>query len=172
MQDLIILLKEIEKDPDSSYILMWDANEGMDDQTGAIQQLLRETTLLDTFTHIANKQCDIPTYTRGSKRIYFIMTSQNLLPYVKKTGYLAFYEANDSDRRGLFIDLDEAIIDNKVELKRPPKRHIGSKSKKEIIYKYKQEIHKQCLKHKIEHRGHRDTICILAYDTRTQQKDY
>jgi hypothetical protein len=81
------------------------------------------------------------------------MTSQNLLPYVKKPGYLAFYEANDSNHRGLFIDLHEAIIDNKVELKRPPKRHIGSKSKKEISYKYKQDIQNQCLKHKIYERA-------------------
>jgi hypothetical protein len=102
---------------------------------------MSETSLIDTFSHIANSPCNIPTHTRGSKRIDYIFTSQNLLPYVKKMGYLSFYEANDSDHRGLFIDLNQNIVDKKVELVRPPERHIGTKCRKHIIYKYKQAIH-------------------------------
>jgi hypothetical protein len=153
MDDLTTLLQTIEENPNNSYILMWDANESIEDTTGAITKLMRETTITDVFSHIANKKCDIPTYTRGSKRIDFIFTSQNLLPYIKKTGYLAFYEANDSDHRGGFIDLEDSIIDKKVELKRPPRRNIGSKCKKKIIYRYKQEIHRQFCIHRIHERA-------------------
>jgi hypothetical protein len=95
----------------------------------------------------------IPTYTGGNKRIDFILPSQNLLPHISKTGYLPFYEANDSNHRGLFIDLAESLIDNKVELTRPPKRNIGSKCKKQTIYNYKQTIHKQCEHHRIYERA-------------------
>jgi hypothetical protein len=32
---------------------MWDANESIDDTSGAIGKLIRETTLVDTFSQIA-----------------------------------------------------------------------------------------------------------------------
>jgi Reverse transcriptase (RNA-dependent DNA polymerase) len=153
MDDIITLIKDIESDPNHSCILMWDANESLDDPSGAIRRLIAETTLTDAFSHIAGKTCEIPTYSRGSKRIDFILTSQQLLPFIKRAGYLAFYESNESDHRGLFIDLDETLLDTTVELKRPPKRYIGSKSKKQIISDYKQYIHKQFQIHRIYERA-------------------
>jgi hypothetical protein len=62
MDDLLTLTQTIEKDPGNSVILMWDANESLDNTTGAHRKLLRETTLVDTFSHIAGCTCDISTY--------------------------------------------------------------------------------------------------------------
>ena len=49
----------------------------------------------------------------------------------------------------MFLDLSDSIIDNKVEIARPPARHIGSKSKGTVIYNYKEETHNQFLNHRI-----------------------
>jgi stress response protein SCP2 len=45
------------------------------------------------------------------------------------------------------MDITESILDTKVILSRPTKRHIGLKSKKDIIYRYKQYIHNQFVIH-------------------------
>jgi hypothetical protein len=47
------------------------------------------------------------------------------------------------------MDITESIIDMKVYLTKPVKRHVGSKSKPYILYKDKQYIHKHFTNHKI-----------------------
>jgi hypothetical protein len=86
---------------------------------------------------------------RGTQRINFILSSYNLPPYVRKVGYTAFYDASGSDHRGAFIKLSNNIIGNKIELQRPKKQNIGSKSKKNNIYEYKQEDHREFTKERI-----------------------
>jgi hypothetical protein len=100
---------------------------------------------VDVFNLHTGQECNIPTYTRGTKRIDFILASYNILPFVEKVGYTAFYDASESDHRGAFLELSDKIIDNKVELKRPKKLDIGSKSKKVDIYNYKQQITRNSL---------------------------
>jgi hypothetical protein len=68
-------------------------------------------------------------------------------------GYLGFYESNDSDHRGLFVDVENSILDNKFELKRPPRQSIGFSSPAKIIYQYKQYIQKQFIIHRIYKRA-------------------
>jgi hypothetical protein len=53
MSDITELIIAIEKDPKNLRILMWDANEIIDDSSGAIRKLVTQTTLVDTFTQIA-----------------------------------------------------------------------------------------------------------------------
>ena len=100
-------------------------------------------------------ECNIPTYVRGTKRIDFILTSINILPFVSRMGYTAFYEVNESDHRGMFIDLSNKLLDNRVELRRPKKRLIGSNCKGELIYKYKERIHNLFNIHKIYEKAQR-----------------
>jgi hypothetical protein len=85
IDDIITLITTLQKDPNHHGILMLDENESIDDRSGALRKLMSSTSLVDTFSHISNSQYNIPTYTRGSKRIDYILTSQNLLPYVKRT---------------------------------------------------------------------------------------
>jgi hypothetical protein len=147
--DIIKMIKDMEKDPDNLCVLMWDANESVDDSSGSIRKLMREMKLVDTFSQIAGDPGAIPTYSSGRKRIDYILTSQALLPYISRVGYLALYESNLSDHRGLFMDISESILDTKVTLSRPTRRYIGSKSKQDTIYEYKNYIHRQFIIHRI-----------------------
>jgi hypothetical protein len=128
---------------------MFDANENMEDNEGGLQKICNETMLIDSFTVHTGENCDIPTYSRGSKRIDYILTTQNLLPYVTQVGYLPFFEGNDGDHRGMFIDISNAILDKKIELKRPAKRVIGSSSKGIEIFSYKRELNQQIENHQL-----------------------
>jgi cell division inhibitor SulA len=82
-----------------------------------------------------------------------MLTSQSLVQYISRVGYLAIYESNQSDHRGMFMDISETRLDTKVILSRPTKSYIGSKSKQDIIYQYNQYIHKQFLIHRIYERA-------------------
>jgi hypothetical protein len=139
ISDIIKAIKDIEEDPNNLCVLMWDANESIDDATGSIRKITQETTLVDAFSQVAGDPGPISTYSRGRKRIDYILTSQSLVQYISRVGY----ESNLSDHRGMFMDITESILDTKVTLSRPSKRQIGSKSKKDIIYRYKQYIHNQ-----------------------------
>jgi hypothetical protein len=151
--DIIKTIKDIEEDPNNLCVLMWDANESIEDKSGSIRKLMKETTLVDAFSQVAGDPGSIATYRRGKKRIDYILTSQSLVPYISRVGYLALYESNLSDHRGMFMDITENILDTKVNLSRPAKRHIGSKSTPVSIYNYKQYIHKQFLIHCIYERA-------------------
>jgi hypothetical protein len=119
MKDLIALIKDLEQDPLMMIILMMDANTSLHDESSPLKHMIAETSLVDAFQQVTGEPCNIPTYVRGSKRIDYIFTSQ-LIPFINKVRYLGFYKSNDSDHRGLFIDVDDSLLDNKVELKRPP----------------------------------------------------
>jgi hypothetical protein len=58
-------------------------------------------------------------------------------------GCLPFYMYNNSDHRGLFIDIKTDFIDNKVQLKLPDKRHIGTNSTSKDKFSYKKFIDDQ-----------------------------
>jgi hypothetical protein len=151
--DLIKEIQTIEEDSNNLCIVMMDANKSINDRMGAIRKIMSETSLVDTFSQVAGNPEQLSTYTRDKKRIDYTLTSQHVVPYVSRVGYLAFHESNTSDHRGLFVDISEAILDTKVRLTRPTRRHIGSKSKPSIIYRYKQYIHKQFLIHHIYERA-------------------
>jgi hypothetical protein len=130
-------------------ILMLGANAAVNDREGSLRRIFKSTNLVDVFELHTGRKSEILTYTRGTKRIDFILSSCNLLPYVKKVGYTAFYDVSESDHRGTFIELSNDILDHKIELKQPKKREICSKSKKCNIYEYKQDIHKEFIKQNI-----------------------
>jgi hypothetical protein len=153
--DLVTFIQDIERNPNSHCILMLDANEGLEDQEGGLRKLLSDTNLIETFSHFMEETCSIPTYTRGKKRLDFILSSQSLLPYVTRVGYLPFYAANNSDHHGLYLDLDESILDDKIELKRPSRRAIGSSSKPNELFEFKRHLDIQFSGHKIYDRAER-----------------
>jgi hypothetical protein len=72
-----------------------------------------------------------------------------MLKYIKNTGCLPFYMYNNSDHRGMFIDVSEELIDDKVELQKPTKRHIGTNSSGYDIFNYKKYIDNQFKIHRI-----------------------
>jgi hypothetical protein len=102
MSDLIAMIQNIEKDPLHSCILMLDANARTDDENDDLYKLLNATTLVDTFSRVTGEPCQIPTNARGTERLDYILKSSCLLPYVKRTGYLAFYEVNEATTEAFF----------------------------------------------------------------------
>jgi hypothetical protein len=153
MEELINMIQTLEKDPLHSCILMLDANAQANDETDNLYKHLNSTSLVDTFPIITDTPCDLPTYARGKKRLDYILTSSCLLSFVKRVECWAFYDINESDHRGTFLDLEDKLIDCKVELVRPAHRQIGYSSKKEVIYNLKQEINKAFLEHNIYQRS-------------------
>jgi hypothetical protein len=149
IEDIINIIQEHNNDANNHIILMLDANENINDSEGNISHLLKETKLIDVFSHISKEECNIPTYARGSKKIDYILTTTSLLPYINNVGCLPFYMYNNSDHRGLFIDISEELIDTKVALKKPIKRNIGTNSSGHEIYTYKKYIDSQFKLHKI-----------------------
>jgi hypothetical protein len=149
IQDITKTITELEQCANNYIVLMLDANENINDSEGGIRSLLRDTTLIDTFSHIGNLECELPTYIRGSRKIDYIFTSHSLLPYIKNVGCIPFYMYNNSDHRGMFIDIEEKLIDNKIELQKPNKRNIGTQSTGLDIYNYKKYIDEQFREHKI-----------------------
>jgi hypothetical protein len=128
---------------------MFEANEAWDDSEGGIRKLCNETMLIDTLTVFTGQECEIATYSRGRKRINHILTSQNLLPHLVHVGYLPFFKANNGNHRGLFIDINNDLLDTKIKLQRPKKRMVGISSKPLEIYNFKKELDKQCTLHNL-----------------------
>jgi hypothetical protein len=120
MDDLITLIQDLDQDPLMTIALLIYANASIDEKASPLFSLLSNTSLIDTFQQFTGVPCTILTYTRGSKRIDDVFSSQSLLPLITKVGYLSFYEASESDHRGAFIDIDDSLLDQKVELQRPP----------------------------------------------------
>jgi exonuclease III len=112
--DIIKVIQDIEEDSNNLCILMWDANESIDDPSSAIKKILKETSLVDTFTQIAGDPGNLATYSRGRKRIDYMLTSQALVQHISRVGYLGLYESNNSDHRGMFMDIPESILDTTV----------------------------------------------------------
>jgi hypothetical protein len=146
IEDLIKLVRKEEINLNNLCVVMLDSNEAIDDKEELLRKLFRETSLLDVFALHTKQECNLPTYMRGTKRIDFILASANIMSYVEKVGYTAFYDASESDHRGAFMEISNKIIDAKVELQRPKRQDIGINSKKRDIYKYKQEVHREFLK--------------------------
>jgi hypothetical protein len=132
---------------------MLDANKAIPDKEGGLHKLFNKTSLVDAFSNYTETKCDIATYARGRKWLDYIFTSQALLPYIARLGYLPFYEANDGDHRGAFLDLDNSLMDKKIELQRPQQCYIGSSSKPRSIYKYKKDVDTQFKHHNIYRRA-------------------
>jgi hypothetical protein len=135
----------MEPNPNSIYQPGRNIKICVNDWTGRIVE--------HTFLITRGEDCEISTYTRGKKRLDYILTSQNLIPFINQAGYLSFFEANESDHRGLFVDVSNHLLDNKVELKRPSKRMIGSSSNGKEIYDYKQMVHQDAINKKLYERA-------------------
>ena len=118
-----------------------------------MRKIIEKASLVDSFVEISGDNIKLATYAKGQKRLDYMLTSSNLLPFIENVGYTPFYSINTSDHRGVFMDIQSSIIDNKVELSRPPIRKIGTKSKPDEIYKYKEEINKQFVTHRIYERS-------------------
>ena len=56
--------------------------------------------------HHQQLDTSIPTYARGAKRIDYLFATNNILPYVTKSGILPFHFITHTDHRALYVDID------------------------------------------------------------------
>jgi hypothetical protein len=167
IEDMILLIRSISKNPENYIILMLDANENLNDSEGGLSKLLYETKLIDIFSYLGGDECNIPTYIRGTRKIDYIFSSSNLIPHVRNAGCLPFFMHNNSDHRGLFLDVSEELLDNKTVLKRPDQRHIGTKSTSIDIYQYKKYVDTKFNQHRI----YEKTDNLLSVATKLSQQE-
>jgi hypothetical protein len=83
-----------------------DANESMDNITGSLNRFVNDTGLLDPITARHGTTNQPRTYSRGSSRIDYILTSPLLNQYITRCGILPLHHIVDSDHRALYIDVE------------------------------------------------------------------
>jgi exonuclease III len=104
MIDLGERLRQI-KAGGSEIILMMDANDSLQEPTSHLTGWVGELNLIDVHTQYHCTDDEPPTHSRGSKRIDYILTTENLVEYVTASGILPLRKICRSDHRGLYIDI-------------------------------------------------------------------
>ena len=142
------------KDSDM-LLLMMDANETLGQEAEGIINIIQNGGLVNLFTLHKCTTCVIPTFIKGTRRINYMFGTSNLIPYIAQCGYLPFHEGIISDHRGMFLDLNQSLIDNKTKNYKPPKWEIGNHCKMDQIRKYKEYITQQYQHNNIYERAER-----------------
>jgi hypothetical protein len=147
--DLIQQYKKWGVTPEDYFVLMIDANETLGRRNNGIGRLVEQLRLVDVFSRQQGQICNVATHARGKNRIDYILTSRNMLPYVRQSGYLPFYSVIPSDHRGAYIDIDESIATGNATPADQTKRQIGTKSRLKELLRYKAYLHKQFDQHRL-----------------------
>lgn len=86
-------------------MVIMDRNESFESAKGGIAKLCREYHLYDLLTHRHDQSTNTSTCIKGTKQIYFIFCSTNILITLQQYSMTGFYELTTSDHRGLYMDL-------------------------------------------------------------------
>jgi hypothetical protein len=76
---------------------MGDLNEVVGIERNGFQKVTCEFDLVDVLSHFHSIELEVPMYARGSTRLDYIFCSPNLLPSIRKCGFLPFNEHILSD---------------------------------------------------------------------------
>lgn len=87
-------------------IVMLDANESLQHFNNDFTKWVRESGLVDIHVHRHGTEGEPATHTRGTRRIDYMLISQDLINYVSSAGILPFKTFTKSDHRALFMDID------------------------------------------------------------------
>ena len=100
--DLVEVVKQA-KEEDKDIILTGDFNELVGDDPTQMARVLQAGCLTDVHGH-QHGEVNIPTYTRGHKRIDYVFVTPRMVDHVLRSGYEAFHARIPSDHRGYFVD--------------------------------------------------------------------
>jgi hypothetical protein len=109
ISDLSQYLRELHT-PTSEFVMMGDLNEVVGLERSGFQKITNEFDLVDILAHYHSIESEVPTYARGNTRLDYVFCSQNILPSVKRCGFLPFNEHVFSDHRGFFVDWNESEL--------------------------------------------------------------
>ena len=96
-------------------ILMMDANDDLTNPKGSgFQTFVTEMGLIDPLTQKFGDKVVSTTYSRGNRRIDFILTDATIAQAVRRVGTLGLHEGIASDHVMLYLDCDEKTIFKRV----------------------------------------------------------
>jgi hypothetical protein len=149
VDDFIHQFQPVCDDIDNYFLLSLDANSTVGNDKDGVDRLIEECNLVDVYTTIHQDYTQFPTQQRGSKKIDYMLSSRNLIPYITKCGYVCFNEAFDSDHRALFCDISHNILSDNFTPNSSRKRIIGSNSTNREGHRYIKHLHRNLVKNQI-----------------------
>jgi endonuclease/exonuclease/phosphatase family metal-dependent hydrolase len=117
-KDLKFLLDDRIKEK-HKIILMGDFNEELGSSVRGITKVVANCNLVDVYA--AKLEDAVPTYSRGTKRLDYILMTPTVASHVTRCGADPFNHRFFSDHRGIYLDLElEGLFDrNLPPLARP-----------------------------------------------------
>jgi hypothetical protein len=103
LRDLIKFIQQ-HQNKGHRIVLMGDFNEHIQDHNSFLQEVSLKCTLIDIWKQRFPQVAEPHTYLRGSRRINYVLISQELGPAVTAVGYEPFQYTLPTDHRGIFID--------------------------------------------------------------------
>ena len=149
IKDLRKLLKKHHQ-ANNHIILTGDFNEELGEDPHGITSLVIQFNLIDTYSAIHGVD-DSPTYSRGQRRIDYILCSKEIYPYIHKTGIEAFNQRIFSDHRGVFIDIkQDGLFDRDVSpIASSSGRDLQSKNANQVL-KYVATLSQLIAQHRLQ----------------------
>eukprot|EP00980_Cylindrotheca_fusiformis_P016915 scaffold5139_cov100-Cylindrotheca_fusiformis.AAC.1 len=133
--DLVNFLRRLRRKGES-IVLMGDFNDDICSGSSPMQRLFQDRDLqfVDIIGRCHPHTQSLSTYIRGTKRLDFILITQDLVPAVRHCGYLPFHSHFRTDHRFAFIDFQTATLFGNLHTKLAPNslRDFTSKDPKQV----------------------------------------
>jgi hypothetical protein len=146
------------KNNKSEVILMWDANDTLQKPNSELSKWVKQMGMLDLVTMRHGTDDEPPTYSRGSNRIDYTMSTPKIAEYTTAAGILPLHEICISNHRPIFADIDiNAYLGGETSsILQRVSRDVNGDNPRSVI-KYQQELEKALDASKIE-----ETIAALT----------
>jgi hypothetical protein len=114
-------------------ILTGNFNEALEDETDGISKLCSSFNLVDLMFSLHESR-QIPTYTRGKKRLDYALATSFAASTIVAGGYEPFNHRLARDHRAFFLDFDEAALFGSQSpcLRSIQRRNLHAKNPKEV----------------------------------------
>jgi hypothetical protein len=151
-KDLKFLLAERIKDK-HEIILMEDFNDELSSSISGITKVVADCNLVDVYAAKHGLEEEVPTYSRGTKQLDYILMTPTVASHFARCGADPFNHQFFSDHRGIYVHLKlEGLFDrNLPPLARPTYRDIRSGSPR-LIRAYIMELNQYFVEHNIPER--------------------
>jgi hypothetical protein len=104
-EDLQTKIEELKGEGEEIIVLM-DANDTLQMPNSQLTSWAVKLNLSDVHTTLHGTVDEPATYSRGSSRIDYILSTEGILNYITEAGILPLHELVLSDHRALFIDVN------------------------------------------------------------------
>ena len=170
INNLIITVKGKQKHSHDTVVTM-DGNEPFVNAKGEIAKLCKACQLYDPFNYRHNLPNNISIYIRGTKQIYFILVSYNILKKLIQCGMIAINELTTTDHRSFHLNLSYTkVMKQKAnEVPCPFDRQLQLKCPTSVIF-YKKFLEKKTTTQNLEAKAS-TLLTIAQQQTLTQQED-